>query len=122
MAPSFTPKHLATGLITALNTANPTTIYTTPGTTNLVTIVTDVLVCNTSGAPVKVRLYAILSGQTATAGQATGALLFDYAISPNDSVALPTRAILANGDFLAISASTASVVQFWISGAEEVTA
>lgn len=89
-----------------------TTHYTVPGSTR--TRVTEIWLCNTTTAPITVRVHVVPSGGSA---DTSNAFLYDAIIEPNDPYPLPMNTWMNTGDFIRMSASATGVAAT-ISGVE----
>lgn len=90
-----------------------TTVYTVPAATK--TIVRNILFCNTTGANISVRLFAVPNGGSAGV---SNALFYDFEIPLNIAISKNLYLILDTpGDFLVVYAASEGVC-FTISGAE----
>lgn len=90
-----------------------TTVYTVPALT--VAIVKNILLCNTTAAPITIRTFAVPVGQSA--GEST-AIFYDYEVPANFTFSKNLYLVLGTpGDFLVVYVSAVGVT-FTISGAE----
>lgn len=112
-ATSLLPKLLAS---IQLSATTATTVYTVPA--GGAAVVKQGTLCNTGGSAVTVSVAVVPSGGTA---DGTHRLISGYSLAAGDT--LPLRDYLGDlclgpGDFIAVTASTANVVDVILSGSE----
>lgn len=98
-----------------LSTTSATSVYTVPAATTAK--ITQGTVCNTSAAVVTVSVSLLKSGDTA---DGTHAVISGYSLAAGDTLTLKDYlggAMLATGEAVSVTASTASVVDVVITGA-----
>lgn len=98
-----------------LSTTSATSVYTVPASTTVK--VTSGTVCNTSGAPVNVTIALLKVGDTA---DGTHHVISGYPLAAGDTLALRdylSGVLLAAGEAVSVTVSTASVVDVVLTGA-----
>lgn len=97
----------------AFGTGAVATHYTAPGSTKC--RVTEIWICNNSGASRTVRMHLVPSGGSAAT---SNALMYDFAVPPGVPMPIPCNTWMNTGDFIQGNASGADV-SCTISGVEE---
>jgi hypothetical protein len=98
-----------------LSSTSATTIYTVPAATTAK--IATATICNTSGSAVTVTVQLLQSGQSA---DGTHAVVSGYSLAAGDTLSLTGYiggAMLATGEFISVTAGTASVLDVVITGA-----
>jgi hypothetical protein len=98
-----------------LSTTSATTVYTVPASTTAK--VSQGTLCNTSASAVLVTLSLLKSGDTA---DGTHTVISAYSLAAGDTLALKDYiggAMLATGEAISVTASTANVIDVVITGA-----
>ena len=98
-----------------LSTTSATSVYTVPASTTAK--ITQGTLCNTSGAIVNVTVALLKSGDTA---DGTHTVISAYPLAAGETLALKDYLaghMLATGEAISVTASTANVIDVVISGA-----
>lgn len=93
---NVTPNQLGQAAITT----SPATLYTVPASTR--TYLKEFSICNTTTAPILVRVYLIPSAGTAGTGNA---LLYDASVPAKGTLQWTGSQVLLTGGFVQVSAS-----------------
>lgn len=98
-----------------LSTTSATTLYTVPASTTVK--IATMSLCNTTTSPVAVTIHLLQVGQTA---DGTHSVVNNYNLQAGDTLSLRDYlggAMLATGEFIAVTAGTANAVDVVITGA-----
>jgi hypothetical protein len=98
-----------------LATTSATTVYTVPASTTVK--IASATLCNTSGSAVTISVALLQSGQVA---DGTHAVISGYSLAAGDTISLKDYiggAMLATGESISVTASTANVIDVVITGA-----
>lgn len=109
---AFTYKVLGQSAPTDTNNAN---LYTVPSATS--TVVSTVLIANTTGTSATARVFVRVAGATAAA---SNAVVYDLAIAGNTSTALSLGITVAATDVISVRSSVANALTFQAFGSEVI--
>lgn len=92
---------------------NVTDLYTCPSSS--AAVISQLVVCNNSAAPVTFRVSAAVAGAADATSQY---LLYDVTVDPNDTLFFDLGATLAGTDKIRVKTGTASALSFTLFGTE----
>lgn len=107
---TFTYKTLGQAAPTDTNNAD---IYTVPASTQ--TIVSSIVVCNTTTSPATFRIFQRINGATAAA---SNAVAYDTTLAANSTAIIENKLTIDAADVLTVRSSVANALTFTVNGSE----